>query len=217
MQRRVGGDGFDGAHQHCGRLVLAQMFQHHHARPEGADRVGEALAHDVEGRAVDRFEHRWVAAFGIDIAGGRDAETAGQGGGEIGKDIGVQIGGNQGVERSRAVDHARGGGIDQFLVPGDVGKFAAHFQRDLVPHHHRVTLCIRFGDHRQMLARPRLRQLEGEALDAGHAGARHDRDIGGDFDRMALVRAPADTGILALGIFANNHPVQVIRPEARQR
>jgi hypothetical protein len=38
-------------------LELAQVLEQHHAAPEGAHRVGQALAHDVEGRAVDRLEH----------------------------------------------------------------------------------------------------------------------------------------------------------------
>jgi hypothetical protein len=44
------------------------------------------------------------------------------------------------------------------------------------------------------------------ALDAG---ARDDRDIGGHLDRVALVRAPADAGVLALGVLAHDDPVEV--------
>ena len=54
----VGGHALDRPHQPLGRGRLAQMLQHHRAGPEGADRVGDALAGDVEGRAVDRLEHR---------------------------------------------------------------------------------------------------------------------------------------------------------------
>src|SRR5215510_4356633 len=57
MQRRIGGDALDRAHQAAGGGLLAEMLQHHDARPERADRIGDALAHDVEGRAVDRLEH----------------------------------------------------------------------------------------------------------------------------------------------------------------
>ena len=65
-------------HQALRGGVLAQVLEQHHAAPEGAHRVGQALAHDVEGRAVDGLEHAGVAALGVDVAGGRDAQAAGQ-------------------------------------------------------------------------------------------------------------------------------------------
>ena len=86
--------------------------------------------------------------------------------GEIGQDVGVQVGRDDRVERLRLQRHAHGHGVDQHLVPGDVGKFLRDLGGDLVPHHHAVALRVRLGDHRQQLARPRLRQLEGEAHDA---------------------------------------------------
>jgi tryptophan 2,3-dioxygenase len=99
VQRRVGRDLLDGAHHLLGGLELAQVLQQHHHRPEGAHRVGQALAHDVEGRAVDRLEHRRVAALGVDVAGGRDAQAAGQRRGQVAQDVGVQVGRDDGVQR----------------------------------------------------------------------------------------------------------------------
>ena len=52
-----GADLLDGAHQQVGGGFLAEVFEHHRAGPEGGDRVGDALAGDVEGAAVDRLEH----------------------------------------------------------------------------------------------------------------------------------------------------------------
>ena len=46
----------------------------------------------------NRLEHRRVATFRVDIAGGGDAQTACEGSGEIAQNVGVQIGGDQGVE-----------------------------------------------------------------------------------------------------------------------
>jgi len=66
-----------GAWQLLRGFGLAEVLQQHHAAPEGAHRVGQALAHDVEGRAVDGLEHAGVAALGVDVAGGRDAQAAG--------------------------------------------------------------------------------------------------------------------------------------------
>src|SRR4029450_9850984 len=92
VQGGVRRDALDGAHEAGGGGGLAQVVEHHGTRPEGADGVGDALAHDVEGRAVDGLEHRGKLALGVEIGGGRNAERAGQGGGEVGEDVGVQVG-----------------------------------------------------------------------------------------------------------------------------
>ena len=117
----------------------------------------------------------------------------------------------------RLVDHARGHRIHELLVPLDVRKLARHLVRDLVPHHHRVPLRIALGDDGQMLARARLRQFEREAQDALDAGARHDRNVGRHFDGMALVHASAHARVLALGVLAHDHPVQVLGLAALER
>ena len=77
------------------------MIQHLYRRPEGADGIGDAFADDVEGRAMDRLEHRREAPLGVDVRGGRDANRASQCGGKIGEDVGVQVGGDHRVEAGR--------------------------------------------------------------------------------------------------------------------
>ena len=84
VQGGVGGNPLDGAHQPRGGL-LAQMLEHHCPGPEGGDRVGDALAGDVERRAVDRLEHRGRGALGVEVGGGCDPKRARQCGGEIGR------------------------------------------------------------------------------------------------------------------------------------
>ena len=133
--------------------LLAEMLQHHRAGPEAGDRIGDALAGDVERRAVDRLEHRRAAALGIDVAGGRDAERSGERGGEVGQDVGVQVGRHHGVDGLRLAHHAHGHRIDQFLVPGHVRIVVRHQGRDLVPEHHAVALRIGLGDDGELLAR----------------------------------------------------------------
>src|SRR6218665_2371572 len=93
VQRRVGRDTFDGAHDLCCSFVFTQMFEQHPYRPERAHRIGQALAHDVEGRAVDGLEHRRVTLFRVDVAGRGNAQAAGQGRSQIAQDVGMQIGG----------------------------------------------------------------------------------------------------------------------------
>ena len=57
-------------------------------------------------------------------------------------------------------------GVERIMRPAHVGKLGGHLHRDLVPHHHGMALGVGLGDHRQQLARPRLRQAEGKAHDA---------------------------------------------------
>jgi hypothetical protein len=80
-----------------------------------------------------------------------------------------------------------------------------------------VALGIALGDDGQLLAWPRLRQPEGEAQDALDADPGHHADVGGGFDRVALVHAAADARILAFGILAHDDPVQVFRRATLQR
>ena len=63
--------------------------------------IGDALAHDVERRTVDRLEHRGKGALGIEVRRRRDAERAGQRGGEIGQNVGMQVGRHDRVDRLR--------------------------------------------------------------------------------------------------------------------
>src|SRR3954462_1865592 len=72
------------------RVGLAEMVEHHRARPDLADRVGDAAPRDVRRRAVHRLEHRGVFALGVDVAGRRDAVRADAGGPEIGQDVAEQ-------------------------------------------------------------------------------------------------------------------------------
>ena len=96
------------------------------------------------------------------------------------------------------------------------GKVLRHFVEDLVPQHHAVALRVRLGDQRQVLARPLARQLEGEAVHALDAAAREGRDLHRDFVRQAGVHAAAGAGILALGVLAHDHPVDLVRVAHRR-
>ena len=58
----------DRADDRLRRGLLAEMLQHHRARPDHADRVGDALPRDVGRRAVHRLEHRREIALRIDFA-----------------------------------------------------------------------------------------------------------------------------------------------------
>ncbi len=193
------------------------MFEHHDRRPEGADRIGHALAHDVECRTVDRLEHRRKRPLRIEIGRWRDAERARERCGEIRQDIGVQVGRHDRVDRLRPHHHAHGHGVDQHLVPAHVFELAGDLHRDLVPHHHGVTLRVRLGDDGQELSRPRLGQAEGEPHDPLDAGAGEHRHIRRGFQRRALVHPAADAGVFALGVLAHDDPIELAAVDVAQR
>lgn len=64
----------DNLHQLCRCLFLAKPCQHFSGRPEGCYGVGDALAGNVKGGAVDGLEHGWVLARGVEVAGWGDAD-----------------------------------------------------------------------------------------------------------------------------------------------
>ena len=91
----------DGADDGGAGGVVTQMFEHHRAAPDLADRIGDALAGDVRGAAVDRFEQAGELALGIDVGRGRDADGAGTGRAEVGKNVSEQVAGDNHVEPVR--------------------------------------------------------------------------------------------------------------------
>jgi hypothetical protein len=185
------------------------MVEHQRARPEGGDRVGDAPPRDVEGRAVDRLEHRGKAAARIEIGGRRDAQAAGESRREIAENVGMQVGRDDRIDRLRLQHHARRHRVDEFLVDADFGIVLADERGDLVPEHHAVALRVRFGDDREMPPRPRPRHIEGEAHDALDADAGEDCRLGRHLLGQAAMDAPAVAGIFALAVLADDDPVEI--------
>jgi hypothetical protein len=103
-----------------------------------------------------------------------------------------------------------GHGVDQHLVPAHVRGLSGDFRRNLVPHHHVMALGIRLGDHGEELARAALRQPEGEAHEALDPWTGKHGDVRCGLQRRALVDAPADAGVFALRILAQDHPVEFL-------
>src|SRR5260221_11594805 len=62
----------DGAHDRGACVLVPQVIEHHRARPDLADGIGDVPAVDVGRRAVDRLEHRRELALRVDVARGRD-------------------------------------------------------------------------------------------------------------------------------------------------
>ncbi len=110
--------GLDGFEDGGGGFGFAEMIEHHGRRPDLANGVGDAFAGDVGGGAMDRLEEGGEAAFGVDVAGGSDADGAGAGGAEVGEDVAEEVGGYDDVEAVGVEDEVRGEDVDVIFVPG---------------------------------------------------------------------------------------------------
>src|SRR5690242_20677352 len=100
------------------------MFQHERGGPKRADGIGDAFPRDVERSAVDWLEHGRKAPLGIQVSGRSNSEAARKGGSKVGKNVGVQVGGHDGVKTRGLAYHASGHRIDEHFVPADIWKFS---------------------------------------------------------------------------------------------
>src|SRR5438067_268574 len=66
--------------------------------PDLPDGVGDALAGDVRGGAVDGFEEAGELAFGVDVAAGGDADGTGTRRAQIREDVAEEVAGDDDVE-----------------------------------------------------------------------------------------------------------------------
>ena len=197
---------------------LAQMLQHHHRGPERADRIGDALAGDVEGRAVDRLEHRRVAPLRIEIGGRRDAERAGERRGEIGQDVGVQVGRDDRVERLPAAVTMRmvmasTSILSQVTSGNSRATSAAISSHITMPWRCAFDLVTTVSSLR---GRERASSKAKRMMRSTPARVNID-DVGRDLLAAALMHPPADAGIFALRVLAHDHPVEFRRPSRSQR
>ncbi len=122
--------------------------------------LGEALAHDVEGRAVDGLEHAGVAALGSMLPVGAMPRLPASAAARslrmsACRLVATMVSSVAGRLTMRAVAASTSS-----LSHRHIGKLLADLQRDFIPHHHGVALGVAFRDHREQLARPRLGQLE---------------------------------------------------------
>ena len=154
-------------------------------------------------------------ALGVEVGRGRDAERAGQRRREIGQNVGVQVGGDDRVERlglacvMRMVI-ASTSILSQVTSGNSCATSAAISSHITMPWRCALDLVTTV----RSLRGRELRQLEREAHDPGDAGAGEDRHLGRDLLRQAAMRAAALAGILAFGILAHDHPVE-LRPWSR--
>jgi hypothetical protein len=63
-------NGFDGACDCVGRILMTQMLQHHCTRPDWRNGIGDILSENIACRPMDRLEHRREFSLVIEIGRG---------------------------------------------------------------------------------------------------------------------------------------------------
>ena len=186
---------------------LAEVLEHQRGAPDRAD----GFAMPWPGcRAPSRARARRGRACraGRDVRARGHAHAALQRGGDVGEDVAEEVRGDDDVEAVRVAHHARGEGVDEHALVADVRVLGRDLLRDLVPEHVAVARRVRLGRARHDAA-PRRGELERVADDALDAARVKTPVSIADLVREPLVRAPADAGVLALGVLAHEEHVDV--------
>ena len=166
---------------------------------------------------MDRFEHGGVGSRRVKITRRRYADTPRQSRSKIGENVGVEIGGNNGIHGFGVQDHTHGNGVHQHLFGLDVWVLLGYLVEDLVPEHHSVTHGVRLGAENEVLPWPGTRGLKRKAHDAFCPYTGIDGELGCHGVRRALVADTALAGVLPLTVLADEHPVQVTDLASFQR
>ncbi len=124
---------------------MPEVLQHHRGGPDLADRVGDALAVDVGGRAVHRFEQRRELTWRVQVGRRRYSDGAGARGAEVGQDVAEQVGRDHDVEPLRVQHEVGGQDVDVVLAGVHVGVGSRHLGEALVPVRHRDEDAVGLG------------------------------------------------------------------------
>jgi hypothetical protein len=133
--------GAEAAVEHCvdghldSRSVIRTteaVAQHHRCREEGGEGVGDALAGDVGGRAVDRLEQAGLAV-GAEAGRRQHSQRAGEHRRLVAEDVAEEVLGDDHVEVGRARDQLHRRVVDQQVVEGDVRVVRGYAADHLAP------------------------------------------------------------------------------------
>ena len=136
--------------------------------------------------------------------------------GEVGEDVAEEVRGDDDVEPGRVPHHPRGERVDEHSLVAHARELGRDLVGDLVPEHVAVAGRIRLRRARED-APPAGGELERVAQHALDALPREDARLHRHLACEALVRAPADPGVLALGVLAHEQHVDVGRRATGER
>ena len=196
---------------------MAEVVEHHRARPDLPDRVGDPLPRDVGGGPVHGLEHRRVLPLRVEVRGGGDADRARDGGAEIGQDVAEQVAPHDHVEPVRMEDEVRGEDVHVVLRRAHVGVPLRHRREALVPVGHGVDDAVRLRCGGEAPGLARAGQLERVLEHPVHPPAGEHALLHGHLVVGPLVEAPADLGVLALVVLADDVEVDVLGAPAAER
>ena len=193
--------GFDAV---GGGVLVKGVAQHHRHRQDGGQRIGQALAGDVRGGAMNRFVQ--ALAVGVQRGGRQHADRAGEHRGFIGQDVAKNIAGDHHIELFRVFYQLHGGVVHQHVRQLNVRVLGGHFGDHVAPqlggfqHVHFV--------HRAQLFAALLRGLERHVSDAADFAFAVNHGVEADSFAVAHFNAARLAKVDVAHQFADDHDVQ---------
>jgi hypothetical protein len=130
------------------------MIQQQGDREDRRGRIGDALARNVRGRPVHRFEHRREATIWIDVAARGQSDATRDCGGKISKDVAKEVVGHDDVETRRVGDEEDRCGINVQVIGSDSGVLGGHCVEDAVPQPAGINQHVVLVNQRDLVAAP---------------------------------------------------------------
>jgi len=201
--------------QERGFIAPAEKVEHHSSSKDRAERVRNSLPGDVGGRAVDGLEKR--GASGMDVAGGGEAESAGEFGGQVADDVAEEIVGDDDVELAGIANEFHGESVDVEVAGFDVGIFGANGFEGALPEIAGEGHGVGFVGHAKTLEFVGAGIVKGEADNALDTFAGIDVLLSSDFLRSSLLEEAAGTDVDAFGIFPKDDEANIVASAIFQR
>ena len=153
---------------------------------------------------MNRLKQRGVFAIGVEVGTGCNTNRACASWAQVAQNVTEQIAGHHHIKKVGTLHKMRCQNINVKLVNMDARIVLGHFHNSLIPVRHGDGNTIGFGGTGEMLLGAGLGQFKGEFQDAINTNARHDGLLHHNFTLCARVHAPANAGVLTLGVFAHD-------------
>src|SRR5215475_2208181 len=146
----------------------------------------------------------------MDVAGGSEAESASEFGGEVRDDVAEEIVGDDDVELAGIADEFHGKRVDVEMAGVDVGILGANGFEDALPEIAGEGHGVGFVGHAQAFQFVLAGVVESVAEDAFNTFARVNVLLGGDLVGSALLEKAAGADVDAFGVFAEDYEANVV-------
>ena len=201
--------------QERGFIAPAEKVEQHSSGKDRAERVRNSLPGDVGGGAVDGLEER--GASGMDVAGGGEAESAGEFGGEVADNVAEEIVGYDDVELAGIANEFHGESVDVEVARVDVGIFAAKGFEGALPEIAGEGHGVRFVGHAKAFEFVRASIVKGETDNALDTLAGIDLLLSSDFIGSSLLEEAAGPDVDAFGVLSKDDEANIVTSAVFQR